>query len=292
MTLKNYLNDWLDDYKIQLAPNTIRGYEVNIRHISKHIGNIELSELNYRDIQNCYNKLLETLSGTTVLYCHRVLRNALHRAERLDLINKNPCDFVYAPRKNKKQFNVLTESELQKLLNGIKGTWLYTPVMLSAVLGLRRGEVLALRWSDIDFKNNILTVSYSALMINKEFTLCELKTEKSNRAVLLSNTLSDYLYTLRSCSSSEYICTRSGSPVSPNILNKYFRKIVDGLSLPHIRFHDLRHTNATLLLKKGIPAKIVSERLGHSSVVVTLDTYSHVLIDMQRDSSVAFDDLI
>lgn len=292
MTLKQYLTDWLADYSIQLAPNTIRGYEVNIRHICKYIGNIELSDLTYKDVQNCYTELLKTLSGTSALYCHRVLRNALHRAERLDLINKNPCDFVYAPRRNKKQFNVLTEIELHKLFNGIKGTWLYTPVMLSAVLGLRRGEVLALRWSDIDFKNNILTVSHSALMVNGEFVLCELKTEKSNRAILLSDTLSDYLYTLLSCSSSKYICTRLGSPISPNILNKYFRKVVDSLNLPHIRFHDLRHTNATLLLKKGIPAKIVSERLGHSSISVTLDTYSHVLIDMQKDSSVAFDDLI
>ena len=85
MTLKQYLNDWLADYSIQLALNTVRGYEVNIRHICKHIGNIELSELTYKDVQNCYTELLKTLSSTSVLYCHRVLRNALHRAEQLHL---------------------------------------------------------------------------------------------------------------------------------------------------------------------------------------------------------------
>lgn len=292
MMLSSYLSDWLSDYSVQLAPNSVRGYEVNIRHICKYIGSIELQELTYKDIQKCYTELLKTLSGTSVLYCHRVLRNALHRAECLDLITKNPCNFVYVPRKNKQHFNVLTESELYKLFESVKGTWLYTPVMLSAVLGLRRGEVLALRWSDIDFKNNILVVSHSALMINGEFVLCELKTEKSNRAILLSEILSDYLYSLLSCTDSIYVCSRFGSPISPNVLDKYFRKTADNLCLPYIRFHDLRHTNATLLLKKGIPAKIVSERLGHSSISVTLDTYSHVLIDMQKDSSVAFDDLI
>lgn len=292
MTLHQYLSEWLSDYSVQLAPNTVRGYEVNIRHICKYIGNIELQDLTYKDIQNCYTELLKTLSGTSVLYCHRVLRNALHRAECLDLITKNPCNFVYAPRRSKQHFNVLTESELCKLFDAVKGTWLYTPVMLSAVLGLRRGEVLALRWSDIDFKNNILVVSHSALMVNGNFMLCELKTEKSNRAILLSDILSDYLYSLLSCSDSVYICSRFGSPISPNVLDKYFRKAVDSLYLPYIRFHDLRHTNATLLLKRGIPAKIVSERLGHSSIAVTLDTYSHVLIDMQKDSSEAFDDLI
>lgn len=292
MTLHQYLNEWLSDYSIQLAPNTVRGYEVNIRHICRYLGNVELDKLTYREIQDCYTELLKTLSGTSVLYCHRVLRSSLHQAERLGLIVRNPCDFVYAPRKNKRHFNVLTESELHKLFNSVKGTWLYTPVMLSSVLGLRRGEVLALRWSDIDFKNNILTVSHSAFVVNGEFTLCELKTEKSNRAILLSDILSDYLYTVMSSSFSKFVCTRFGSPISPNVLNKYFRKTVDSLGLPHIRFHDLRHTNATLLLKKGIPAKIVSERLGHSSISVTLDTYSHVLVDMQKDSSVAFDDLI
>lgn len=292
MTLKQYLNDWLADYSIQLAPNTIRGYEVNIRHICKHIGNIELSELTYKDVQNCYTELLKTLSSTSVLYCHRVLRNALHRAEQLNIINRNPCDFVYAPRRNKKQFNVLTEIELQHLFNSVQGTWLYNPVMLSAVLGLRRGEVLALRWSDIDFRNNILTVSHSAMMINNKFTLCDLKTDKSNRSILLSDLLSDYLYSCLISQKTEYVCNRFNAPISPNVLNKYFRIVVKNFNLTYVRFHDLRHTNATLLLKKGIPAKIVSERLGHSSISVTLDTYSHVLIDMQKDSSVAFDDLI
>lgn len=292
MTLKQYLDEWLDEYKYQIAPNTLRGYKVNINHLCMYMGDIELQELTYKDIQQCYNKLLNNLSGTSVLYCHRVLRHALHQAELRDIISRNPCDLVYAPKKSRIHFNVLNDDELKRLLNAVKGTWLYPPVMLSALLGLRRGEVLALRWSDIDFKNNILTVSYSALTLNGEFTLRELKTAKSYRSILLSDTLSDYLYTLMSISNSKYICTRYGQPISPNVLNKYFRRTVYNLKIPYVRFHDLRHTNATLLLKKGIPAKIVSERLGHSSITITLDTYSHVLVDMQKDSSVALDDLI
>lgn len=292
MLLKDYLSEWLNNYKIQLSANTIRGYQVNIRHICKYIGNVEIQDLNYMLIQNCYTELLKTLSNTSVLYCHRVLNLALKRAEMLDLIKKNPCQFVYAPKRNKKNFSVLSEIELSKLFNAVKGTWLYLPVMLSAVLGLRRGEVLALRWSDIDFENNILTVNHSACMVDNEFTLCNTKTEKSNRSILLSNALSDYLYTSHLFNRSEYICTRHNEPISPNVLNKHFKKTVEKLNLPYIRFHDLRHTNATLLLKKGIPAKIVSERLGHSSISITLDTYSHVLVEMQKDSSLVFDDLI
>lgn len=293
MTLKDYLYEWLESYKIQLSYNTIRGYEVNIRHIIRYIGNVELAELTYSDIQKCYKELLKTLSGTSVLYCHRVLRSALHHAERLDFINKNPCDFVYPPRKNKPHIKILDEKQLQKLLTEISGTWLYNPVMLSAVLGLRRGEVLALRWSDVDFRRNVIYIEYSAMIVDNQFTLSTVKTDKSHRMILISDVLSDYLYHYMACvTRSEYVCSRYNKPISPNVLDKYFRLTVDRLGLPRVRFHDLRHTNATLLLQKGIPVKVVSERLGHSSVSITLDTYSHMLLDMQKDSSEAFDNLI
>ncbi len=292
MIVEKYLNEWLEDYSYNLALNTVRGYRVNINHLCKHIGDIELAELNYKDIQHCYAELSKELSGTSVLYCHRVLRTALHHAERFELINKNPCDFVYPPKRNRVKFNILNEEELQILFNITKNTWLYLPVMLSAVLGLRRGEVLALQWSDVDFRNNCITVNHSASIINGVFTLSTLKTDKSHRTLLISSHLSDYLYSCYASSRCQYICNRFNDPISPNVLDKYFRKVCSSIRIPYIRFHDLRHTNATLLLKKGIPAKVVSERLGHSSVVITLDTYSHVLLEMQKESSVAFDDLI
>lgn len=292
MTLEKYLNDWIEIYKINLAYNTHRGYLVNLRHICRYIGDIELNSLTYTDIQNCYIKLLETLSGTSVLYCHRVLRNALNYAYKRDIINKNPCDLVIVPRKQRHDITVLSEDELHKLLEAAAGTWLYTPILIAATLGLRRGEVMGLRWSDVDFRNNIITISKSLSCINGELVLSDVKTAKSHRSLLISDSFSDYLLKLRLMSECEYVCNRYGQPVSPNVFDKFFKRTVRSIDIPDICFHDLRHTNATLLLKKGIPAKIVSERLGHSSITITLDTYSHVLIDMQRDSSVAFDDLI
>jgi integrase len=199
---------------------------------------------------------------------------------------------VIVPRKTRSDFTVLNDEELHKLLDSIKNSWLYTPVLLASVLGLRRGEVLGLRWSDVDFKNKIITISKSMAFICGELVLSDVKTAKSHRSLLISDNFADYLLKLRMISDCEYICSRYGSAISPNVFDKHFKHIVRSLDIPDICFHDLRHTNATLLLKKGIPAKIVSERLGHSSISVTLDTYSHVLIDMQKDSSVAFDDLI
>lgn len=292
MTLEKYLTDWIEVYKINLAYNTYRGYMVNLRHICKYIGDIELDCLTYTDIQGCYMKLLETLSGTSVVYCHRVLRNALTYAYKRDIISKNPCDLVIAPRKQRHEITVLNEDELHILLEAAEGTWLYTPILIAATLGLRRGEVMGLRWSDVDFKNNIITISKSLACISGELVLSDVKTAKSHRSLLISDSFAEYLFRLRCDSECEYVCCRCGQPISPNVFDKFFKRTVRSIDIPDICFHDLRHTNATLLLKKGIPAKIVSERLGHSSITITLDTYSHVLIDMQKDSSVAFDDLI
>lgn len=294
LILKDYLTNWLMTYRINLAYNTVRGYSVCIRHLNAYIGNFPLIDLQSSDIQNCYNALLYTdcLSSTTVLYCHRVLKLALKHAIISGLIVKNPCDYVYPPRKKRYNPIILTEDQLSYFVDCLYGSDLYLPVLLAGTLGLRRGEVLGLRWCDFDYSSHIISIRHSLGFKNGELVLSDCKTAKSHRSILLSSDLSNLLYSFHSLPDNFMCQSISGNPISPNTLDKKFKDALVKYNLPSIRFHDLRHTNATLLLRKGIPAVVVAERLGHSSVKVTLDIYAHVMLDMQIQSATALDCII
>ena len=284
--LSDYLNKWLESYKSQIAPNTYLGYKVNINHINNLIGKIYLSDLTVDIIQSAYNDLSKTLSNTSIIYIHRVLKNALNYAVRNKLISFNPCNDVIVPRKIKYNSSVLSEDDSKRLISILENCnyELYKAVMLALCCGLRRGECLGLKLSDIDFKNNIIMISRN-VSYNKNIPVeSDLKTSYSFRSILVS---ADFLKCININTCQPYICN-----ITQHQLQKQFHKVLIDNNLPVIRFHDLRHTNATLLLKHGVPAKIVSSRLGHSSIGVTMDIYSHVLIDMQSEASAALDCLL
>lgn len=297
-SLEQYLREWLIFYcEARLARNTVNGYRVNVeKHIVPNIGKIPLYKLQPEDVQKMYDKLAqEGLSSTTILYVHNVLRKALNSAVKRRVLSNNVLQYVEAPLKAKFKSSVLSVEEISRLLSASRGTIAYYPIMLAVTLGLRRGEVLGLQWTDIDWDLKTLCVQRTATFYKQEFVLSDVKTKNSNRTLLLADSVIEDLKRQKIAQErmiaelgnwynpySLIVCRMDGSPMSSSFLNKHFKTVLEIANLPNIRFHDLRHTNATFMLKQNIPAKIVSSMLGHSTIAVTLDTYSHVLTDMQQ----------
>ncbi|MFZ5597848.1 MAG: tyrosine-type recombinase/integrase [Bacillota bacterium] len=311
-TVAEYLTHWLETYgKHNLAESTYVSYRnIIVNHLIPHLGNIPLQKLLPAHLQNYYYSTLKegrvdskkilgkALSPTTVLYHHRVIREALHHAFQLGIINRNVADMVKPPRKEKKEIQVLLEEDIPKLLGVVKGTYLYMPVYLALMTGMRMGEILALEWQDIDLNNGVITISKSLRPCKgAEPKFQQPKTPGSRRTVEITpsviKTLKEHKITqakkklATGKSSFRYnlvCCRKDGAPIRPNTLPSQFRYWANKVGIK-IRFHDLRHTHATLLLKEGVSPKVVAERLGHSTTRLTLDTYSHVVPGMQRDAA-------
>jgi len=308
-TVAGFLNYWLENYCSQnLAPNTIRGYRTNIeKHIIPYIGKIALIKLTPKQIQDLYSKLLEAgLSGTSVRYVHNNLHKAFEYGVRLQALPRNPADMVTPPKVSRFEANTLTPEQVVKLLEACGDKEIFWPVLLAVTLGLRRGEALALRWQDIDFEAKQIFIHHSALCPNlNDFTISETKTKSSRRLLRLPDYVADALKMRldvlkerrqslgESYNQLDLVCFREiGQPFTSNVLCYQFNAVLKAAELPSIRFHDLRHTAATVMLRNAIPAKIVSTILGHSSTQLTLDTYSHVAVDMQQPAVDAMDKLL
>ena len=268
-----------------------------------------------KDIQSFYAKELKSgrtdgkggLSATTIIYHHKIIKKALKQAVNLDLVARNVAEGVSPPRTERPRLNVLGVDEIPKLLDALQETPFYVYYCLLLYTGLRRGEALALRWKNIDFENGKLQVLESVHRLhNGEYQIKEPKTPHSRRSVSISESLKLLLLEYKceqekafgdigkSLSPDNFLFSRldNGLPFDPDSLTKAFRLAIKKADLPYIRLHDLRHTHATLMLKAGIHPKIVSERLGHANIGITLDTYSHVLPGMQDEAAEKFDSLI
>lgn len=308
-TLKEYLEYWIGQREPNLSPTTIYGYKAIINnHIVPELGNIKLNELKPLHIQEYYKKKLETLSNQTVLHHHRLLRKALQDAMQWQLIKNNPADYMESPKTKRYKAKVLDVDEIKKLLEALEGDRLEVPITLMLFLGLRRGELLALKWSDIDYKNKTITIQRNLVRAGEDGTeliIKDPKTEESIRTIPISDNVlallkkqelkqkenklklgpyykdSDFVFT-----------TEEGELINPASFSRMFGDFLKKHNLKKIRLHDLRHTNATLMLKSNIPTKIASQRLGHSNVSTTLDLYSHVLKDMERETTEKIDEII
>lgn len=303
-----FLQYWMRVYcEPRLAANTIRGYRVNLeKHIYPRIGDIPLNRIKPSDIQKLYDELLASgLSGTTVRYVHNNLHRAFGFAVKQELLIRNPVDMVEPPKIDRPEITPLTMEQVKHLLRVCHDQEIYIPVMLAVTLGLRRGEALGLQWSDIDLAEKTLTVRHSAICDADGFRLSSPKTKNSRRTLLLPDMVCD---ALESALSNQQImkyeagstynslnlvcCRRDGNPFTTNALQHQFHDTLIKHDLPAIRFHDLRHTHATLMLRSHIPAKIVSSMLGHSSIGITLDTYSHVMTEMQEPVTGAWNKIL
>ena len=292
LTVSEYLSRWLSSIKGTMRVGSWKQYEMVVRvHVNPALGTLKLEKLTALHVQSLYRQKLDSgVSPRRVLYVHVTLHRALKQAVKWLLIPRNVTDAVERPRPTTREIEPLDEEQVRRLLEAARGNRLEALYVLAVTTGLRQGEILGLQWKDIDFGRGILGVNRTIFggVVNLP------KTKKSRRGIRLSKTALSKLSEHKSRQNgSEWVfCTRSGKPIDcTNLTKQSWKPLLKKAGLPHKRFHDLRHTCATLLLTKGVHPKVVQELLGHSSISVTLDTYSHVLPNMQEKAMRAMDDV-
>lgn len=304
-TVGEFLVDWLGQSAATRRATTSVQYDRLVHlHMVPHLGEIRLRDLDPAAVRGWHSMLLAkpshwgggVLSPTTVRAAHRVLRRALQDALRWELIDRNPCDAVIAPRKADVEMQAWDAGQARAFLHAVKGDRLAAMWRLFVVTGMRRAEVAGLRWLDVDLDAGRLSVRSTRVLVYSHVEVVEPKTRRSRRAVLLDPVTVAALMAHRDRQAAErqraaeawtdtgYVFVKeNGEPLDPDRISHLFGLWVARSGLPKIRLHDLRHTAATLALSAGVHPKVVSERLGHSSIAITLDTYSHVLPSMQED---------
>ncbi|WP_409174825.1 tyrosine-type recombinase/integrase [Brevibacillus fortis] len=298
-----FMCSWLEDKKTTVKGRTLEFYTFLVnRYILPNIGEIELAKISPRDIQSLYNKLKEggNLSDENIRKVHTIINDSLNKAFRWEMIAKNPAALVDPPKVSKKEIEVWTEEEIQKFLSAAKDSRYYCAFLLALTTGMRQGEILGLRWKDIDEDNRTISIVQTLSHDGKELS-AGAKTDSGNRQISIDENTLGKILKLKHRTKVEtvanrplyndlglVICTSVGTPLSPRNLNRSFDSIIQKAGIRKIRFHDMRHTHASLLLKQGVNPKIVSERLGHANVRITLDTYSHLLPNLQKDTADEF----
>ncbi len=313
VTVREYLQKWLVHVATKTSAKTHERYsEIVELGIVPRLGSIRLAKLSPMQIQGFYAEALASglkrrggggLSPRTVLHYHRVFSGALKQAVKWQLLSRNPADAVEPPRPVQKDMIVLDGDQTGTLLNAVEGSHLYIPVMLAITTGMRRGEVLALRWSDVDLEHSRLSVTQTLEKSRKGGLIFKQpKTKRSRRNITLPSITVDALRKRYAEQAEIFLrlgfgrrddalvcCKPDGSPISPGALSSAFTKLVRRLDIPNVTFHGLRHTHATQLLKEGVHPKVAQERLGHSTISTTLDLYSHVMPGMQEDAALRVD---
>jgi len=307
LTVAEHLNQWLDGYvKTNCSQRTYDGYQSIIeRHLIPALGHIQLKQLQPPTIQGYYGKACEKLSARTVHHQHRVLSQSLKYAVRQGYLGRNPAELVDAPSPRKKAMRTLTPYEVEVLFEKAQGNYYYPVIYTAVSTGLRQAELLGLRWRDIDL--DMLSISVSQVLY-KRGGICEFKepkTSHSRRRVAMTPKLALYLREYRAERESLYwhlgqpltldslvFANIEGKPLDPSVLSHDFARIVKRAGLKGVRFHDLRHTFASLMLLRGAKPKVISEALGHSSVAFTMDTYSHIIEGMQEDAMALLDEVL
>jgi integrase len=307
-TLRTYISIWLAGTEGSVRSSTLEKYRGDLeRHVLPCLGTVPLQRLGPQDIQRRYSELIASgLSPTSVRHVHAALHRALGQALRWGLVTRNVADLVTLPQLQRTSWQVLSADEVRRLLAAAATDRLEAVYVLACTAGMRRGEVLALRWRDVDLERGTLAVTGSLQRSSAGLTITEPKTARSRRLVVLSSLAVEALRRRqrrqvdeRSLSGSLWLdrglvfTSAVGGPIEPgNLLRRSFWPLLDRAELPHVRFHDLRHTAATLMLSRGVHPKVASELLGHATVGITLDLYSHVSESMQREAARAMDDLL
>lgn len=313
-TVAEYLRQWLSDYaEVNLAATTYDDYRQTIEgHIIPAIGQIKLTELKPTHIQHYQSNKLKKgkkrgeggLSSTTVKKHHRILNKALKQATLLQLIKSNPCSPVPAPRARKKEVETMNFSEIQKLLKLAEDKWIYYPLTVAIYTGIRRSELMALKWKDVDFGRKKMKIKRGLVrktgqgLIFKDIP----KTNSSRRTIDISSTVIFALKKLKSEQNEKKLflgdkyvdndlifCNEDGSKRSPNWTGRLMKRLLKDTELENYTLHSLRHTHATLMLEKGVAVKVVQERLGHSTSTTTNDIYVHATETMQREAADIFE---
>jgi integrase len=304
MTVADFLERWLEHMQGQVSPRSLERYtELARKNIVPLLGDLALTKLQPAHISQAYAKALTSgrrdgkggLSARTVSHMHRVLREALQQAVRWQMLARNPADAVKPPKVERQQMRVLDADGAIDVIEAARGTALFVPVLLGVRCGLRRGEVVALRWRNVDLERGQISVVASAEQTNLGVREKEPKNGKGRTIVLCGTEIEELrshrvqqaqgllALGVRLTDDHHVVAREDGQPLQPRSLTHAFVKFVRRHGF-RIRLHDLRHSHATHMLASGVHPKIAQERLGHSSVGITLDLYSHVLPGMQAEA--------
>ena len=308
ITFEEFLKDWLVIAKNSVRPNTGHQYaQIVTQHIVPMLGNIKLQDLRPDQIQKLYTeKLASGISPRTTRVIHAVIHRALNHALRQGLVIRNVSDAVTLPKVPRKEMQTLDDYQVRQLVQAAEGSGIQTLLWIAVTTGLRKGELLGLKWSDLDWQTGKLKIQRQLQRRKGEgLIFCEPKSASGRRAITLGETT---MNRLREYKEGQYLerlqmgdaweennlifPSPKGTPLDQSNMDKVFKECLQEAGLPEIRFHDLRHTAATLMLQQGIHPKVVQERLGHSDISLTLNTYSHVLPSMQDEAAEKMDELL
>lgn len=306
MLFKDYLEGWFVGKRSTLAEQSVTVYKTYLNNkIIPSLGHIPLSKLTSLHLQNFANELKEEdFSSKTIKKVFEIIRLAFEQAKDFDIVPKNVATKVKLPKLEQKAMEVWNEQEIIRFLQTAKDERYYLAFYLAITTGMRQGEILGLRWKDIDFESNTLCIRQTLKNNGKGF-LEGGKTKASMRTVDLTEEVMRSLKKHKASIAKEklvggggyqdyglVVCTPHGTPLNPSNLRRVFNRLITKAEVPKITFHALRHTHATWLLSKGVNVKVISERLGHSNIKVTLDVYSHVLPTMQAEVLTHLDALL
>ena len=307
LTVGEHLHNWLEGYaKTNCSQRTLDGYtSIAENHLIPSLGHVQLKQLQPQAIQAYYGKAVDKLSRRTVAKHHRLLSQALKYAVRQGYLGRNPCELVDSPSWKGKTMRTLTPAEVEVLLDTAKDTYYY-PVYYTAVSsGLRQAELLGLRWRDVDL--DMLSISVSQVLYKRRGVCVfkEPKTAHSRRRVAMTPKLALFLASYKAereafnqqlqkplTLDDLVFPSIEGRPLDPGVLSHNFIRIVKKAGLENVRFHDLRHTFASLALLRGAKIKVISEALGHASTAFTADTYCHIIEGMQQEAMALLDEVL
>ncbi|PEJ37519.1 site-specific integrase [Peribacillus butanolivorans] len=310
MTYGKYMEEWLQERKSRLQASTFEIHSIYYRNVIKpRLSLLKLQQITPMQIQKFVTDLVNNTSYSehTVHLIFRIVSASLKKAKILKLIKDNPTTGITLPKIKRTELNVWSLEQVNFFIREAKNikrlTRCHIGFLLSIFTGMRQGEILGLRWKDIDFKAQLIFVRQT-LTQNTEIK-AGAKNEASVRSIYIPSKLLDELRIQRKLIIEEklllgssyhdfdlVICTKSGKPMIPRNFRKEFYNLTEKIGLPKIRFHDLRHTHATILIQQNVNVKLISERLGHADIETTLNTYSHVLPDMQKSVSDKLDIII
>lgn len=314
ITVAKWLADWLASVRGEVAPKTFERYgEVVNGYLSPALGNLLLSKLSSAHIQKAYNGWADggrrdgktgPLAPRTRRHIHRILNAALSRAVEQQLLSRNPADALKRrlPKVEGKSVAAFTSEQSAVFLDAIRHTHTYWPVLMAVATGMRRGEILGLRWKNLDLERGAVRVVESVEQTKAGLRFKAPKTERTRAVTLPAFAVAEFRrwkklqaerllrLGVRQTGETLVCCREDGVVLQPTSLTHQFTYLMSrAKDLPRIRFHDLRHGHATQLLTEGVHPKVVQERLGHSSIAITLDLYSHVIGTLQEDAAARLD---
>lgn len=306
-TLSVFLAEWLIVAKSLIRPNTFLQYEQIVnQHLVPTLGRIKLKDLNPNQLQSLYTaKLASGTSSRTTIMIHAVIHRALHHALQLGLVVRNVADSVSRPKLIQKERNSLDEYQARQLLQATESHPLHLLFWMAIETGMRQGELIGLKWSDLDWQEKRLHIQRQVQRINHKLEFCEPKSAAGKRVISVGKTTIQKLRDHYNQQQDEIILagnkwqkmdlifsTSIGTPLEASNVLKIYKKFLKEAGLPDCTFHTLRHSCASLLLQQGVNAKVVAERLGHADVAFTLRVYSHVLMPMQAEAGEKLDELL